>query len=395
MKRILIISQNFYPELGSAANRMKNLFLQLKAQGHQVYILTTDPSYPTRELFQDEKYWDNEFLNAISESEIIRLHMKCEKQKNSLLGRMSYYLEFMFKIHYFVSKTDGLFDYIYVTSPNIFVPWGTMFLQPNQSKDVILEIRDLWPDSIVALNKEYINNLIPLLRVMEKKMYNKADKIIVNNESFIPHIKALLQKEKPILFIPNGMTKNEIAHQRHFDLFSVVYTGNLGLAQNYDQLKEIAIKLNQLQIQFNIIPYGVHAEKLSEFVSSHNFEFVHVYPTLTRTECMAFISRHHLALSILKEEDVFLNVTPGKVIDAICAYVPVITNLGGSVEQLINSYQVGFAKQAATSEEMIEAIKKFKDDKKLWMLHQLHTKQLAEEKFSWEVNIEKIIKFMR
>ncbi|MDQ7193868.1 glycosyltransferase WbuB, partial [Staphylococcus felis] len=36
---VLLISQNFYPELGSAANRMKKLFEQLDQNGYSPVIV--------------------------------------------------------------------------------------------------------------------------------------------------------------------------------------------------------------------------------------------------------------------------------------------------------------------------------------------------------------------
>lgn len=49
--KILLISQNFYPELGSAANRMKQLYKQFEKAGYEPLIVTTEPSYPNHALF--------------------------------------------------------------------------------------------------------------------------------------------------------------------------------------------------------------------------------------------------------------------------------------------------------------------------------------------------------
>ncbi|RIM13933.1 glycosyltransferase WbuB, partial [Staphylococcus chromogenes] len=45
-KKLLIITQNFYPELGSAANRMKMLFRHFTEENVKTHVLTTYPSYP-------------------------------------------------------------------------------------------------------------------------------------------------------------------------------------------------------------------------------------------------------------------------------------------------------------------------------------------------------------
>ncbi|MBD3022372.1 glycosyltransferase WbuB, partial [Bacillus anthracis] len=75
MKKILMVTQNFYPEIGSASNRMKNIYLELNERGYDVKILTSDPSYPNRNLYKDSSYWYDENI----EKDIVRIHPKTRK----------------------------------------------------------------------------------------------------------------------------------------------------------------------------------------------------------------------------------------------------------------------------------------------------------------------------
>ncbi|UJS28613.1 glycosyltransferase family 4 protein [Macrococcoides canis] len=394
MKRILLISQNFYPEIGSAANRMKNIFNHLEEQGYDVYILTTQPSYPNEKMYKDKKYWNDPFINGISENKVIRLSMRHEKQKKSMSSRLYYYIEFMLKVHYFVRNTEEHFDLIYVTSPNIFAPWGTLFLQKDSATDkTILEIRDLWPDSVTALDKINIDIFMPMLKLMEKRMYQNAKKIVVNNMSFIPHINKYV-KNKDFLFLPNAINNEELNFRPKKETFSVVYTGNLGFAQDNTQLEEIAVELNRLKIPFNAIVYGVHANEFRQFVNDQQLKYVHVYETLPKSECLSFTSEHHIALSILKQSEVFMNVLPGKVIDALCMEVPVVTNLGGFTKELIQDYEVGIDIESATTEKLIEAILEYRNNPALLRNHTENTKKIRSEIFMWETNIHRLIDFI-
>lgn len=80
MKKILMITQNFYPEIGSAANRMKNIYLELEKKGYEVTVLTSDPSYPNRNLYKDPSYWGNGDI----EKDTIRIHPKMRKYTRNL-----------------------------------------------------------------------------------------------------------------------------------------------------------------------------------------------------------------------------------------------------------------------------------------------------------------------
>ncbi|MDT3994223.1 glycosyltransferase WbuB, partial [Mammaliicoccus fleurettii] len=74
-KKLLMISQNFYPELGSAANRMKMMFKAFKVKGADPTMLTTEPTYPNQSLFDDDAYFTDQSLNKLEKSKIIRMKM--------------------------------------------------------------------------------------------------------------------------------------------------------------------------------------------------------------------------------------------------------------------------------------------------------------------------------
>lgn len=57
-KKVLILTQNFYPAIGSAGNRMKNIFQLLSKADVQVEVLTIEPSYPpNKNMYKDRTFW--------------------------------------------------------------------------------------------------------------------------------------------------------------------------------------------------------------------------------------------------------------------------------------------------------------------------------------------------
>src|SRR5699024_7485984 len=154
--------------------------------------------------------------------------------------------------------------------------------------------------------------------------YKKADKVVINNEGFRNHIMEMTPK-KPVFFLPNAFNIDEVAFERPASDFQVIYTGNIGHAQSYDQLIEVAEMLEKEQITFNIIAYGANAPKFKTHINDGDFRYINVYGEKTRDECLNLIRQHNVQLSLLKETDVFLNVLPGKVIDGIGSGVPVVT----------------------------------------------------------------------
>ena len=388
--KILLITQNFYPEIGSGANRLKNLYVQL-SKNHEVEVLTTDPSYPNAKMYKEDKYWNNQFVNE--SKDIMRLNMRMNKQSKSMIFRLLYYFELAYKVRVYVRKYQKLYDAVYVTTPNIFIPWAAFFQKKKTGVKRILEVRDLWPDSVRDVEKMNIDIIFPVLKFMEKMLYKQSDKIVINNEGFRKYINRMI-KNKPILFLPNAFSEDEVQFEKAPDNFRVIYTGNIGFAQSYEKLQEMAHKLEENKINFKIIGYGMNAHLFQSYIEYNDFKYVTFEEEKTREECLVEIRNSNVQLSILKDSEVFLNVLPGKVIDGIASGVPVVTNLGGYTSDLVNEYQVGYAKEKATSDELADAIKKIKASKELETEMRTNSKRLSRSHFLWETNIEKLEEFI-
>lgn len=388
--KILLITQNFYPEIGSGANRLKNLYIQL-SKSHDVEVLTTPPSYPNAKMYDEDKYWSNEQINH--SKDIMRLKMRTDKQSKSMAFRLMYYFELAYKVRVYVKKYQHLYDTIYVTTPNIFIPWAAFFQKRDKDVKRILEVRDLWPDSVRDVEKMNINLFYPVLKFMEKMLYKQSDKIVINNEGFRNYIKKMT-KNKSVLFLPNAFTESEVEFEQAPDDFRVIYTGNIGFAQSYEKLQEMAHKLEENKINFKIIGYGMNAHLFQSYIEYKDFKYVTFEEEKTREECLIEIRNSNIQLSILKDSEIFLNVLPGKVIDGIASGVPVVTNLGGYTSDLINSYDVGYAKEKATAEDLTEAIKRIKEDKMLESNMRNNSRNLLDSHFLWENNIEKLENFL-
>ena len=388
--KILLITQNFYPEIGSGANRLKNLYKYL-SKNHKVEVLTTHPSYPNAKMYEEDKYWND---NEISQSrDIMRLKMRMDKQSKSMFLRLLYYFELSYKVWVYVKEYQHLYDCIYVTSPNIFIPWAAFFQKRKRSVKRILEVRDLWPDSVKDVEKLNINLFFPILKLMEKLLYKASDKIVINNEGFRKYIKEMV-RNKEILYLPNAFTEEEVAFEELGKNFRVIYTGNIGFAQSYEKLQELATRLEAEKIDFKIIGYGMNAHLFKSYIDFNDFKYVTFEEEKTREECLVDIRQSNIQLSILKDSEVFLNVLPGKVIDGIASGVPIVTNLGGFTGELVNGNKVGYAKEGATTDELVSAILKIKEDRALELTLRNNSRKLLESEFLWEININKLENFL-
>lgn len=394
MSKILLMTQNFYPVIGSSGNRNKNLFELLNQNGIDTTVLTTEPAYPNKNLYKQKEFWDEEHLNE--NEKIIRLPLKSKKYENTMFGRLMFYLEISWA---FTKKAFKLrqqkYDYILVSSPPIFIVPVAFFAKRLYKAKLILEIRDLWPDSLSGVRKFNNRFIMSIFKRFEKRMYNKADAIIINSPGFRTHIEQKLKdKNKTIAYLPNGARKYEIVENRslsHESAFRVVYAGNLGLAQDIESLMKIAKKLNDNQIHFEVIGYGARAKDFEHFIMENNLHYVHLHKPASRNVTLDLISNSDIAIALLNDEDVFSTVLPGKIIDYITCGTPVVAAVKGQAAQLIEKNKVGFVFNNEAIDSIVNKIIFLKENKEIRQELEGNCSRLIEEKFLWEKNIKQIL----
>jgi glycosyltransferase involved in cell wall biosynthesis len=394
VKRVLIISQHFYPEIGSHSNRIKHLFMMLGKNGFDVKVLTTEPSYPNKKIYQNEEFWDDESLNSQNDR-ITRIGIKSRKYSNHIFNRLFYYLEIAFKFIFLILKDKEKYDYIFVTSPPIFTGFVGLFAKYRYKTKFILDIRDLWPESLKGVGVFDNALILKLFGALEKILYKKSDKIVINSMGFQEYIQRKAEvPESKILFIPNSVVKEELAQVNKKKLITkkVIYAGNLGLAQNTEIIHQLVPLLEEQGIQLTIIGYGVNKKQLISSIK--DYKNVTLINPVTKKQCLKLIAEHDLGLVTLKDKEVFKTVLPGKIIDYMTCGVPVVGVVDGYSKEIINNEGVGVAINAATPEEILNQIMKLLNDDTARRKMSQKEQELILSHFNWEKNITSLVDYM-
>lgn len=394
-KRILIISQHFYPEIGSAGNRIKNIYYFLKENGHNVSVITTDPAYPNKKLYEEDYFWDDQTIE-IDSPKINRIQVANRKYSRSIVNRLIFYLEVAIKLFFKVMKDKREYDIVYVTSPPIFIGIVGLFAKIKFKSRFLLDIRDLWPESLKGVGVFDNKLIIKFFSIIEKILYKKADYIIVNSMGFFNYIsdKAKVPQDK-IKYIPNSARENELTYTpRGSEGFKVIYTGNIGLAQDIDFFKRLARKLNENQINLTIIGYGLKSMELKSFIQKERLNNITIVPPVTRKECLEIISHHHIGVVSLNSSEVFETVLPGKVIDYMTCKIPIVASVSGYSKKIIEKYKVGLVSEKRDINEIYDQIQLLLRSPELRNEMSKNCENTIRENFLWEKNIEVLMQII-
>jgi glycosyltransferase involved in cell wall biosynthesis len=396
MKRVLLISQNFYPEIGSHANRIKNIYLELRKLGYNVKVLTTEPSYPNRNIYNDSTFWNEEIV----ESDVIRIKTKSRRYTRNMFNRLFLYLEFLFKLIGTILGLKRDFDFIFVTSPPIFVGLAGIFAKWKLKAPLIVDVRDLWPESLLGVGVFTNKAILNIAYTIERKLYHAADKMVVNSEGFIPYIENKGIAKENIFFIPNSLTEVELQtsalkeHEKEENI-TVIYTGNVGLAQDVQTLIDLAerFKPNE-KVHFKIIGYGIKRQRILQLIKDkrlHNIELIQVK---SRKETLLEVSKSDIAYVGLINKEVFETVLPGKIIDYMCMRKPIIGNLNGYSKQVIQDAGCGFVSDDHEIDELSKSMEMLINNPHLRKKLGNNGYEYAKVNLRWKNNVKTLLKVL-
>lgn len=395
MKSVLMIVQNFYPEIGSAGNRMKNVYLNLKRSGYEVKVITLKPSYPDQSLYEDAHFWDEAEIEV---NDIIRIQPnKVKRYTRNMWRRLFHYMESMWLFIYTIIRLEKKYDYVFVTTPPIFPTLAALIAKKKMKAKLITDVRDLWPESLLGVGVFTNKWILKMAFYLERKIYQHSDQIIINSPGFQEYILSKGVQEKDIQFIPNSLTASELNLKKRLPPLSesrikVVYTGNIGLAQDLNKLIEVAEKLkNHKEIEFRIIGYGFRMTEVQEEILSRGLTNIKVIHAMNRRVTLYEVSSSHIAYVSLVEKDVFNKVLPGKIIDYMCVGKPIVADVAGRAKKMIVDAQCGLVADSRSADEISQQILTLASNKELRENLGENGYHYAKHHFQWSKNIKGLI----
>jgi len=370
---------------------MKNVYKLLKENDYDVDVLTTEPTYPNKKIYSDEQFWDDDSLDE--ENDVTRVKVANRKYSRSIINRLWYYLEIAFRMILFILFDRKKYDVIFVTSPPIFIAIVGLVAKYRYQTKMILDIRDLWPESLKGVGVFNYRFIIYIFSRLEKLLYVKADKIIVNSQRFkdfiIGNYHIPLNK---ISFMPNAARQEEISPIESGDgPFKVMYAGNIGLAQDVTILMELAKELNEYDIQLTVMGYGFKKREFVKFAKEHKLSNVNFMKPSTRKECLKTISAHHIGIVTLNGKEVFETVLPGKIIDYMTCSLPIVGAVSGYAKMIIETTEAGIVAKSHDAEEMLKHILYLYQRPSLRSEMALNSRKYVQQHFLWERNINVLI----
>lgn len=399
-EKVLIISEVFYPEIGSGANRITNLVIELKKNGYMVDVVTSEPSYPNKDIYKEEGYRDLEKENDIyTGSNIHRVRTSKVKRTTNFFIRLYIYINFFFKSIFSIIFRRSKYNLVIATIPSPFSGVLGIIAKIRFRCKFILDIRDLWPECIKNVGLFRKNKfLLKIAYVLEKVIFKFTDSIVINSNGFKEYINKN-KYNKRVVFIPNGLHISEIEKYEKvsrktnkYEKFTVIYTGMIGLPQNVTSLVRVARNLRHIEdIEFKIIGTGIQKDKVLELIEHYNLKNINVYEPMPKNKVVEEVAKCHIGLAHLRKDSAFDLVIPGKVIDYMGIGIPIVAGVEGYAAKVINDSKSGLVVEPDDYVELSKAIMKIYNDKSLHKYYSINGIDYCLNNFCIENNLIKYI----
>jgi glycosyltransferase involved in cell wall biosynthesis len=371
--RIIFLSHYYPPEVNAPASRTSEHCRAWAHAGHDVTVITSVPNHPKGEIYPGYKnrLFQVEHMDGVKVARVWTYLAANEGFARRTINYVSYMVTAVLAVLR-LPRPD-----VYIsTSPQFFCGLSGLVAGKLRRKPWILEVRDLWPESIVTVGAMRKGLAMRALEWLERTAYRNADSIVSLTDSFVPHIAKRCQGADKIEVIKNGVDlkffrrgANACEIKRELGLegrFVASYVGTHGMAHGLDTLLDAAARLkDDRRIGFLMVGGGADHDRLATRVHVEGLDNVRIVGQLPKERMPAIWAATDVSLILLRRSDTFLKVLPSKMFEAMAMECPIVLGVAGEAKALLDKAHAGIAISPESAEELAAAVVRLRDDPEL------------------------------
>jgi glycosyltransferase involved in cell wall biosynthesis len=392
--RILLLVDCYVPSAKSGAKQMRDLAVEFHRQGHEVIVLT-----PSHEIAGD--------MQVTSEEGVCIVWVKTGQIRG--VGKILRAVEEI-RLSGTVWRRAGEFllknpaELIVFYSPTIF--WGALVrrLKTLWGCPAYLILRDIFPQWAVDAGLLRRGLVWWFFRKKEIEQYAVADKIAIQSPANAEYFtKEFPLRNYPLEVLHNWMALEEpdlpaTEYRRKLGLQDKVvffYGGNLGVAQDVDNIIRLAARLaRHTHIHFLLVGEGSEVPRLKRLVPAKALNNVQILPAAGQREYLAMLSEFDVGLISLDRRLSTHNL-PGKMLGYMYWGMPMLASInpGNDLFDLIEKNDAGFCLKNGEDDSLAAAALMLSNEPELRAKMGANARRLLEQRFSVSVAVHQITTF--
>jgi len=364
--RILFLSHYFPPEGNAPAVRTYDNTVRWARAGHAVTVVTGVPSHPAGVAFPGYRNRLRQ-RETVEDVEVVRVLTYLAPNRGTA-RRIANYVSYMLSATAFASGLPRP-DVVVATSPQFFCGWAGVLTSRLRRVPLVLEIRDLWPESIAAVGALRNRALLAFLERLEQAMYRAAKVVVTVGQGYRRELLARGVPDERLRVIPNGIDRARFA-PREADLalkrslglagrFVVGYSGTIGMASGLGVVLRAAQALRAAgrdDVAFLLVGDGAVRDELAARARRLGLERVVFAGRQDPTRMPAFLSICDACLVHLRKVELFATVLPSKIFEAAGMGRPILLGVGGEAREIVERAGCGEYVEPENEAALVEAV---------------------------------------
>jgi glycosyltransferase involved in cell wall biosynthesis len=365
--RLLIFTQYFYPE-NFKGNDIAFDFAQ---KGYDVHVVTAIPNYPTGRFYEGYSFFKrtSEKYNGVKITRLPVISRGSGKGFRLLINYVSYLL--VSCVYSLLLIRRRKYDIIFVQqlSP-VTIALPAILYKYFKKVPLVMWVLDLWPESVRSASNikskmvdRYLNKLVVFI-------YRNCDKILISSNGFKNSIMSKGNFSNKIHYFPNwsediflsgNIGKNEMVKNLFSQIpqggFKIMYTGNLGEAQNFEHIMKAIVALKDTDIQWIFVGNGRKIEFIRKTVEKENLQKnVFILGNHPVSLMPYFFEQADVMLLSLKNEPIFRVTVPAKVQSYMSFGKPIFGIISGEAAAILKEAKCGFVSEPDNLQELISLL---------------------------------------
>ena len=399
MKRILLVTQYFYPELF----RSNDIAFELARRGYKVDVLASIPNYPKGKYFDGYGVFRKR-KEVVNKVRIYRVFQTPRGKVHSGVKLALNYLTYAFFgslwalcFAIFKRKYDAIV--VHQTSP-ITQAIPAIIISRLTKTPVYTWVLDIWPDAMRSGGGIKNEKIIGVIDNLTQWVYRKSCKILISSKDFRELVNRKADYNDKIVYFPNwcddmqAMSLCEIPQLPQG--FRIMMAGNIGTAQDIKTVMKAVLLLKDNQnIQWIFVGDGSEKVYIEEYVLSNNITNVTLTGKRPFSEMPSYFKEADVMLLTLRAEFPHLKaVVPARLQSYMSAGKPIVGMVNGGSVAVINESECGLCARAGDYQSLARNIEALSHDRERIIEMGENARKFYESNFTTEQcisNLEKII----
>jgi glycosyltransferase involved in cell wall biosynthesis len=364
---VLFLTHYFTPENNAPAARVHGMAREWARSGHRVTVLTCAPNVPSGVVYEGyrNRLVQQEWIDGVR---TVRVWTWLAANKGRVRRGLNY-LSYLAAAGAAGPLVRPRADVVIATSPQFFAGWAGWPVARAHGAPFVLEIRDIWPDSIVAVGALPDGRIIQALGTLEKALYDGADHIVAVGEGYRRNMIGKGIGPSKISVVTNGVDV-DLFQPREPDqslrarlgfapgTFVITFAGTIGMASDLGVVLDAAARLRARgrdDIAFLLVGDGAQRAELEQRARAEGLASVVFTGLVPRADLPAYLASSDACLAHFRKQELFQMILPNKFFEDAAMERPILLGFEGDAREMLREADCGIAFEPSNDEELATA----------------------------------------